>query len=116
MRESKESPRLKAFCRVAPSVLFNERAIFPAGVFFRANAFNVRTCSDVHARRFPFGLAIFSPSDQKRSLVAARTTKEKINFRIVSSANLIKVKIHRPTSAPQTCHRDRARREFRFFL
>jgi len=90
-RESKESPRLKAFCRVAPSVLFNERAIFPAGVFFRANAFNVRTCSDVHTRRFPFGLAIFSPSDQKPSLVAARTTKEKINFRI-------------------------ARREFRFFM
>src|SRR5215471_10976320 len=64
MRESKESPRLKAFCRVAPSVLFNDRAIFPAGVLFRASAFNVRTCSDVHARRFPFRLAIISPSGQ----------------------------------------------------
>ena len=85
MRESKESPSIRAFCRVAPSVLFNDRAIFPAGVLLRASAFNVRTCSDVHTRRFPFGLAIFSPSDQKRSLVAARTTKEKINFRIVYS-------------------------------
>ncbi len=84
MRESKESPRLKAFCRVAPSVLFNDRAIFPAGVFFRASAFNVRTCSDVHALRFPFRLAIISPSGQSRSLVAARNKKEKINFGIIS--------------------------------
>jgi hypothetical protein len=68
MRDSKESPRLKAFCRVAPSVLFNDRAIFPAGVFFRASAFNVRTCSDVHARRFPFRLAIISPSGQSAAL------------------------------------------------
>src|SRR5215469_8662807 len=83
MRESKESPRLKAFCRVAPSVLFNDRAIFPAGVLFRASAVNVRTCSDVHARRFSFRLAIISPSGTKRSLVAARNTKEKINFWIV---------------------------------
>src|SRR5262249_33674760 len=67
-RESNESPRLKAFCRVAPSVLFNDRAIFPAGVFFRASAFNVRTCSDVHARRFPFRLAIISPSGQSAAL------------------------------------------------
>jgi hypothetical protein len=27
----------KSLCRVAPSVLFNARAIFPAGVFFRAS-------------------------------------------------------------------------------
>ena len=49
---------------VAPSVLFNARAIFPAGVFFRASVFNVRTCSDVHARRVPFVLDIVSPSGQ----------------------------------------------------
>ena len=60
-RDSKDNPRLKAFCRVAPSVLFSDRAIFPAGVFFRASAFKVRTCSDVHARRFPFSLVIIFP-------------------------------------------------------
>jgi hypothetical protein len=32
------------------------------GVFFRASTFNMRTCSDVHARRRPFRLAIISPS------------------------------------------------------
>ena len=32
-RESREIPRLKAFCRVAPSVRLSERAIFRAGVF-----------------------------------------------------------------------------------
>jgi hypothetical protein len=31
-RESREMPRLKAFCRVAPSVRLSERAIFRAGV------------------------------------------------------------------------------------
>src|SRR5215471_6316386 len=67
-RESKESPRLKAFCRVAPSVLFNDRAIFPAGVFFRASAFNVRKCSDVQARRFPFRFVMISPSGQSAAL------------------------------------------------
>jgi hypothetical protein len=60
-RDSKDNPRLKAFCRVAPSVLFSDRAIFPAGVFFRASAFKVRTCSDVHGRRFPFSLVIIFP-------------------------------------------------------
>jgi|SRR6516225_8589588 hypothetical protein len=77
MRESKESPRLKAFCRVAPSVLFNDRAIFPAGVLFRASAFNVRTCSDVHARRFPFRLAIISPSGQSAALCSGTKHKRK---------------------------------------
>jgi hypothetical protein len=46
----------------APSVLFNARAIVLAGVFLRASVFNVRTRSDVHARRFSFGLAIIFPS------------------------------------------------------
>jgi hypothetical protein len=32
-RESRDIPRLKAFCRVAPSVRLSERAIFRAGVF-----------------------------------------------------------------------------------
>jgi hypothetical protein len=45
---------LNAFCRVAHSVRFNVRAILAARHFFFASAFNVRTCSDVHARRFDF--------------------------------------------------------------
>jgi hypothetical protein len=47
-RESNETPRLKAFCRVAPSVLL--RAIFRAGVFSRASALRLRTSSMVHSR------------------------------------------------------------------
>jgi hypothetical protein len=53
-RESRDSPRLNAFCRVAPSVRFKALAIFPAGVFFRAADFNSRTSADVHERRFEF--------------------------------------------------------------
>jgi hypothetical protein len=54
-RESSDSPMLNAFCRVAPSVRFRVRAIFPAGVFFRASDFKSRTCAVVQARLFdPF--------------------------------------------------------------
>jgi len=42
-RESRDSPRLNAFCRVAPSVRFSVLAIVAAPVFFRASAFKVRT-------------------------------------------------------------------------
>ena len=52
-RESSESPMLNAFCRVAPSVRFKVRAMLATRVFFLASVFNVRTCSVVHARRFP---------------------------------------------------------------
>jgi hypothetical protein len=45
---------LNAFCRVAPSVRFNVRAILAARLILFASAFNVRTCSDVYARRFDF--------------------------------------------------------------
>jgi hypothetical protein len=44
-------------CRMlfaAPSVRFNVRAILAARLFFLASAFNVRTGSDVYARRFDF--------------------------------------------------------------
>jgi hypothetical protein len=51
-RESSDSPILKAFCRVAPSVRFKLRAILAARVFFRAIVFSVRTSDDVHERRF----------------------------------------------------------------
>ena len=53
-RESSDSPRLKAFCRVAPSVRFKLRAMLAARVFFRAIVFSVRTSDEVHERRFDF--------------------------------------------------------------
>jgi|SRR5580704_1113083 hypothetical protein len=53
-RESSDNPMLNAFCRVAPSVRFKVRAMIAARRFLFASAFNVRTCSDVQARRFDF--------------------------------------------------------------
>lgn len=61
-RESREIPRLKAFCRVAPSVLFRLLAIFAARVFCRASPFSALTSAAVHARRFDPFLAIRNPS------------------------------------------------------
>ena len=57
-RESRDNPRLNAFCRVAPSVRFNVLAILAALVFFRASVFKVRTWSVVQARRVDTFLAI----------------------------------------------------------
>jgi hypothetical protein len=59
-RESSDSPILKAFCRVAPSVLFNFLAMLAAGVFLRAIDFRSRSSAAVHARRF-FGLLAIKP-------------------------------------------------------
>jgi hypothetical protein len=56
---------LNAFCRVAPSVLFNFLAIFDAGVFLRAIVFSSRTSPEVHARRFFDLLAIEPPYSTK---------------------------------------------------
>ncbi len=53
---------LKAFCRVAPSVLLNFLAILAAGVFLRAIVFSSRTSVEVHARRFFDFLAINPPN------------------------------------------------------
>jgi hypothetical protein len=53
-RESSDSPRLNAFCRVAPSVRFKVRAMLAARVLLRAIVFNVRTSDDVDDRRFDF--------------------------------------------------------------
>ena len=52
--KSSDSPILKAFCRVAPSVRFRVRAMLAARVFLRAIVFSVRTSDDVHERRFEF--------------------------------------------------------------
>jgi len=45
---------MKAFWRVAPSVLLRVRAIFLAGIFCRASVFSSRTSILVHSRRFEF--------------------------------------------------------------
>jgi hypothetical protein len=50
MRESSDTPKLNAFCRVAPTLRFNAFAIFSAPVFFFAMVFKVRTFSPVQAR------------------------------------------------------------------
>jgi hypothetical protein len=49
-RVSSDNPRLKAFCRVAPSVLFKVRAIAAARVLLFASFFNVRTSFAVQVR------------------------------------------------------------------
>jgi hypothetical protein len=60
-RESRDSPMLKAFCRVAPSVLLSLLAILDAAVFFFASVFSSRTSVAVQARRFFDFLAINPP-------------------------------------------------------
>jgi hypothetical protein len=57
-RESRDSPILNAFWRVAPSVRFIVRAIFAADILFLASDFSSRTCADVHARLFDVFFAI----------------------------------------------------------
>jgi hypothetical protein len=60
-----------AFCRVAPSERFSVLAIRAACLFFRASAFNVRTCSRVHARRFVAFLAIKKTPDFEKGYLVA---------------------------------------------
>src|SRR5579862_5471305 len=67
---------LNAFCRVAPSVLFNFLAIREAGVFLFAIVFSSRTSLEVHARRF-FALLAIEPPFQCRQPVSRVATKEK---------------------------------------
>jgi hypothetical protein len=64
-RESSDNPTLNAFCRVAPSVRFRLRAIFEAGVFFRASLFISLMSLAVQERRFfPFLISIsFNEAD-----------------------------------------------------
>jgi hypothetical protein len=75
-RESSDSPMLKAFCRVAPSVLLSLFAICDALVFLRAIVFRSRSSPEVHARRFFFLFAI-KPPFQERQLVSLTGAKEK---------------------------------------
>jgi hypothetical protein len=57
-REFNDTPKLKAFCRVAPTVRLSDFAIFAAGVFFFARFLRSRTSSLVHSRRFDAFLAM----------------------------------------------------------
>ena len=75
-RESRESPMLNAFCRVAPSDRRSFLAILPAGVFLRAIAFSSRTSLEVHARRF-FALLAIKPPFQQTQLVSLTGANEK---------------------------------------
>src|SRR5581483_4511030 len=67
-RESRETPKLKAFCRVAPTVRLRARAIFAAGVFFLAIVFKSRTSVLVHSRRLDAFLAIIPPFNKRSPL------------------------------------------------
>jgi hypothetical protein len=91
-RESSDNPRVKAFCRVAPTVLFKVRAILSACVFCRANVFNVRTCSVVHARRFD---CLFINFLQDRKPVVTICLVEQCQFCCRSLREMINGLIHR---------------------
>ena len=75
-RESRESPMLNAFCRVAPSDRRSFLAILPAVVFLRAMDFRSRSSPAVHARRF-FGLLAIKPPFQQRQFVSLTGADEK---------------------------------------
>jgi hypothetical protein len=75
-RESRESPMLNAFCRVAPSDRRSFLAILPAVVFLRAIDFRSRSSPAVHARRF-FGLLAIKPPFQQRQFVSLTGVDEK---------------------------------------
>ena len=70
-RGSSDNPILKAFCRVAPSVLLSFLGIFGAGVFLRAIVFSSRTCPDVQPRLFdPFFI------NKRLALITGSASKE----------------------------------------
>jgi hypothetical protein len=65
-RVSSDNPRLKAFCRVAPSVLFKVRAIVAARVLLFASFFNARTSFAVQVRLRLF--MFWSPRSSPKTL------------------------------------------------
>ena len=77
---------LNAFCRVAPSVLFNFLAMTAAVDFLRAIVRIWLTSPEVQARRFFFLFAI-NPPFQERQLVSLTGANEKLtDWMIVSIA------------------------------
>jgi hypothetical protein len=81
-RASRDTPMLKAFCRVAPSVRFSFLAILPAVVFFRASVFRVRTSSAVQERRFPFFMNTLQEIEVSRLSRIARRRENELLFRV----------------------------------
>ena len=69
---------LKAFWRVAPSVLRNRLAILPAVVFFFASVLNSRTSVAVHARRF-FALLAINPPFQSKPMGSLSGVEAELN-------------------------------------
>src|SRR5215469_1279015 len=67
---------LKAFWRVAPSVLLSFFAICDALVFLRAIVFSSRSSPEVHARRF-FFLFAMTPPFQERPACILNASKRK---------------------------------------
>ncbi len=67
---------LKAFWRVAPSVLLSFLAIRDAEVFLRAIVFSSRTSLEVHERRI-FVLLAIKPPFQESQLVSLTGANEK---------------------------------------
>ena len=72
LAESSETPKLNAFCLVAPSVRFRDRAIFLAGIFCRARVFSSRTSSFVHSRRLDRFFAMVAPILKMQHLVTRK--------------------------------------------
>src|SRR6202035_4838695 len=67
-RESSETPKLNAFCRVAPRLRFSVLAIFGAGVFDFAIAFSSLISWLVHSRRLDAFLAMMPPLVKRKGL------------------------------------------------
>jgi hypothetical protein len=63
-RVSSDNPRLKAFCRVAPSVLLKVRAMFAARVLLFASFFKVRTSFAVQVRLRLFILRLLDEKNE----------------------------------------------------
>jgi len=86
MRELSDNPILRAFRHVALSVRFRFLAILPAGVFFRASAFNSRTCAVVQARLLDPFFTIRDLRFLKRSTYSSKCFQTKVDQRMKSPA------------------------------
>jgi hypothetical protein len=77
MRERSDNPILRAFRHVALSVRFRFLAILPAGVFFRASDFKVRTSAVVQVRLF----TTISESENTRLIAQMGAERERASHR-----------------------------------
>ena len=88
-RVSSDNPRLKAFCRVAPSVLFKVRAIVAARVLLFASFFNVRTSFAVQVRLRLFMLWPPRFSQTLYLLLLKKLDLDQIAFLITPSFSIV---------------------------